>query len=361
MKVIKLSNQNQAIKQAVAVLRKGGLVIYPTETCYGIGGDATNLKAVKKVLEFKGSRGGKPISVAVSDKEMAKKYVVINKTADNLYQEFLPGPLTVVSKSKGKTIRVLEAGKETLGIRIPRYPLVIKIIKEFGRPITSTSANTSGKKTPYCLKDVLKYTSKKKLELIDLFLDGNRLPFHSPSTVVDTTLNTPTILRRGEIKISRTKSNSFISNSEAETKKIAQDILEKHLKLLSKKSLIFALQGELGSGKTQFAKGLALALNLRGNIVSPTFTIIREYPYKLGRMPGMFYHLDTWKLERGEELLDLGLEEMLKPGNVIAIEWLQKIKPMLERFKKMKKAQLVWVNITIEDLSKNRRRIAYQS
>ena len=360
MKVIKLSNQNQAIKQAVAVLRKGGLVIYPTETCYGIGGDATNLKAVKKVLEFKGSRGGKPISVAVSDKEMAKKYVVINKTADNLYQEFLPGPLTVVSKSKGKTIRVLEAGKETLGIRIPRYPLVIKIIKEFGRPITSTSANTSGKKTPYCLKDVLKYTSKKKLELIDLFLDGNRLPFHSPSTVVDTTLNTPTILRRGEIKISRTKSNSFISNSEAETKKIAQDILEKHLKLLSKKSLIFALQGELGSGKTQFAKGLALALNLRGNIVSPTFTIIREYPYKLGRMPGMFYHLDTWKLERGEELLDLGLEEMLKPGNVIAIEWLQKIKPMLERFKKMKKAQLVWVNITIEDLSKNRRRIAYQ-
>ena len=360
MKVVKLNKGKELIKMALTVLRKGGLVIYPTETCYGIGGDATNLKAVKKVLEFKGSRGGKPISVAVSDKEMAKKYVVINKTADNLYQEFLPGPLTVVSKSKGKTIRVLEAGKETLGIRIPRYPLVIKIIKEFGRPITSTSANTSGKKTPYCLKDVLKYTSKKKLELIDLFLDGNRLPFHSPSTVVDTTLNTPTILRRGEIKISRTKSNSFISNSEAETKKIAQDILEKHLKLLSKKSLIFALQGELGSGKTQFAKGLALALNLRGNIVSPTFTIIREYPYKLGRMPGMFYHLDTWKLERGEELLDLGLEEMLKPGNVIAIEWLQKIKPMLERFKKMKKAQLVWVNITIEDLSKNRRRIAYQ-
>ena len=360
MKVIKLSNQNQAIKQAVAVLRKGGLVIYPTETCYGIGGDATNLKAVKKVLEFKGSRGGKPISVAVSDKEMAKKYVVINKTADNLYQEFLPGPLTVVSKSKGKTIRVLEAGKETLGIRIPGYPLVIKIIKEFGRPITSTSANTSGKKTPYCLKDVLKYTSKKKLELIDLFLDGNRLPFHSPSTVVDTTLNTPTILRRGEIKISRTKSNSFISNSEAETKKIAQDILEKHLKLLSKKSLIFALQGELGSGKTQFAKGLGQALKIKDNIVSPTFTIIREYPYKLGKNSGVFYHLDTWRLERGEELLELGLEKMLKPRNVVVIEWLQKIKPMLERFKKMKKAQLVWVNITIEDLSKNRRRIAYQ-
>jgi len=297
VKVIKLSNQNQAIKQAVAVLRKGGLVIYPTETCYGIGGDATNLKAVKKVLEFKGSRGGKPISVAVSDKEMAKKYVVINKTADNLYQEFLPGPLTVVSKSKGKTIRVLEAGKETLGIRIPGYPLVIKIIKEFGRPITSTSANTSGKKTPYCLKDVLKYTSKKKLELIDLFLDGNRLPFHSPSTVVDTTLNEPTILRRGEIKISRNKPNSFISNSEAETKKIAQDILEKHLKLLSKKSLIFALQGELGSGRPNLPKALLWLLILGEILFLPPLRSSGSILISLAECPACFIILipGDWK------------------------------------------------------------------
>jgi len=359
MKIIKLKKGKEAIKVALAVLRKGGLVIYPTETCYGIGGDATNLKAVKKVLEFKGSREGKPISVAVSDKEMAKKYVVINKTADNLYREFLPGPLTVVSKSKGKTIRVLEASKGTLGIRIPKYPLVIKIIKEFGRPITSTSANTSGKKTPYCLKDVLKYTSKKKLELIDLFLDGDNLSFHLPSTVVDTTLNEPAILRRGEIKISRTKSNSFISNSEAETKKMAQGIFQKHSKLLPKKSLIFALQGELGSGKTQFAKGLGSFLKIKENIISPTFTIIREYPYRKSKLSGIFYHLDTWRLERGEELLDLGLEEMLKPGNVIAIEWMQKIKQILEHFQNKKETHLIW--ITIESLSENQRRITYSA
>ena len=360
MKVIKLNKGKELIKMALTVLRKGGLVIYPTETCYGIGGDATNQTAIKKVLEFKGQRGGKPISVAVADRKMAKKYVEINDTAENIYHRFLPGPMTVVSKSKGKIVRILEASRGTLGIRIPDYRLVLSLIRSFGRPITSTSANTSGKKTPYCLADVLKYTTPKRLGLVDLFLDAGRLPYNPPSTVVDTTLNEPTILRRGEIKISRNKPNSFISNSEAETKKIAQDILEKHLKLLSKKSLIFALQGELGSGKTQFAKGLALALNLRGNIVSPTFTIIREYPYKFGRMSGMFYHLDTWRLERGEELLELGLEKMLKPRNVVVIEWLQKIKPILERFKKTKKAQLIWVNITTEDLSKNRRRIAYQ-
>ena len=236
MKIIELKKEQEVIKLVLAVLRKGGLVIYPTETCYGIGGDATNSKAVKKVLEFKGSRGGKPISIAVSNKRMAEKYVIINETADNLYKKFLPGPLTVVSKSRGKTIGALEANKGTLGIRIPKYPLLIKIIKEFGKPITSTSANTSGKKTPYCLKDVLKYTSKKRLELIDLFIDGGRLPFHLPSTVVDTTLNELATLRKGEIEILETRSNSFVSDSEERTKEIAKRIIGKYSKLLSKSS-----------------------------------------------------------------------------------------------------------------------------
>ena len=360
MKVVKLNKGKEFIKMALTVLRKGGLVIYPTETCYGIGGDATNQTAIKKVLEFKGQRGGKPISVAVADRKMAKKYVEINDTAENIYHRFLPGPMTVVSKSKGKIVRILEASRGTLGIRIPDYRLVLSLIRSFGRPITSTSANTSGKKTPYCLADVLKYTTPKRLGLVDLFLDAGRLPYNPPSTVVDTTLNEPKVLRQGEIRIKATSKNAFVSDSEEETKKVARTIFEKHKDILKKKPIIFALQGELGSGKTQFAKGLALALNLRGNIVSPTFTIIREYPYKLGKNSGVFYHLDTWRLERGEELLELGLEKMLKPRNVVVIEWLQKIKPMLERFKKMKKAQLIWVNITTEDLSKNRRRIAYQ-
>ncbi|MBU4350998.1 threonylcarbamoyl-AMP synthase [Patescibacteria group bacterium] len=372
MKVIKVGNQSQAIKQAtikkaIAVLKKGGLVIYPTETCYGIGADATNLKAVEKVLQFKGSRGNKPVSIAVANKEMAEKYVLINSTAANLYKEFLPGPLTVVSKSRQKTARLLEAGQETLGIRIPDYDLIIKIIKEFNRPITSTSANTSGKKTPYCLNDVLKYTTPKRLGLVDLFLDAGRLPFHLPTTVVDTTLNEPKALRQGEIKIKATSKNTFISGSEEETKKIAQDIFKKYEKVLVKKSLIFALQGELGSGKTQFAKGLGLFLNIKNNITSPTFTIIREYPFSLSpqrlQRPGLcksgvFYHLDTWRLEKGEELLTLGLEKMLSSKNVVAIEWMQKIRPILKQLQSKKKTQIIWV--MIEFLSENQRRITYR-
>ena len=362
MRIVESKKEKEVIKLALAVLKKGGVVIYPTETCYGIGGDATSPKAVKKVLEFKGGQrggpGSKPISIAVSDKEMAKKYVVINKTADNLYREFLPGPLTVVSKSRGRAVGILEADKGTLGIRIPKYPLVVKIIKEFGRPITSTSANASGKKTPYCLKDVLKYTSEKRLKLIDLFIDGDCLPFHFPSTVVDTTLNEPTILRRGEIEILETKSNSFISDSEEKTKEIAKKIIKKYSKLLSRKALIFALQGELGSGKTQFAKGLGSFLKIKENIISPTFVIIREYPFKLEKKQGIFFHLDTWRLEKGEELLDLGLKKMFEPGNVIAIEWLQKIKPTLDNLQRQNKIKLIW--ISIKYLTETKRKINYK-
>ncbi|MDP3093179.1 MAG: L-threonylcarbamoyladenylate synthase [bacterium] len=358
MKIIKLKNKKIAIKKAIAVLKNGGLVIYPTETCYGIAADATNIEAVKKILEFKGSRGGKPISVAVADRKMAQMYVEINDTAENLYRQFLPGPLTVVSKSRGKAARILEAGRGTLGVRIPDYPLALEIIKEFGRPITSTSANTSGKKTPYCLADVLKYTTKKRLGLADLFLDAGRLPYNPPSTVVDTTLNELKVLRQGEIKFKATARNTFISGSEEETKKIARTIFERYKNLLKKKPIIFALQGELGSGKTQFAKGLGQALKIKDNIVSPTFTIIREYPIKSGRsdLP-QFFHIDTWRLERGEELLDLGLEKMLKPGNVIAIEWLQKIKPILRKVERDKRIKLILVDIKM--ISEDTRKILY--
>lgn len=353
MEIVRAVNQKKAIERAVAVLKDGGLIIYPTETCYGLGADATNSGAVKKLLEFKGSRGGKAVSVAVADGKMARKYVEINETARNFYRKFLPGPLTVISRSRGKTAPALEAGTGTLGIRIPDYPLALEIIKRFDRPITSTSANTSGKKAPYCLKDVLKYTTKKRLALIDLFLDAGRLPYNPPSTVVDTTLNEPQTLRQGEIKIRESSENTLISGSEEETKKTARQIFSKYEKALRSRCLVFALQGELGSGKTQFAKGLAKALGIRNNVSSPTFTIIHEHPFKRN----VFYHLDTWRLERGEELLDLGLEKMLRPGNIIAIEWLQKVRPILARLSQNKKIQLVWINI--KHLSETKRKISY--
>ena len=359
MKIINLKKEfeEKIIKDTLTVLKNGGLVIYPTETCYGIGADATNPKAVEKIFQYKGQWRGKPILIAVANKQMARKYVEINEIAENLYQNFLPGPVAVVSKSEGKVVPRIESTTHTLGIRIPDYPLVLTIIRAFGKPITSTSANTSGKKTPYSLEDILKYTSKKRLGLIDLFLDAGKLPLRPTSTVVDTTLNEPTVLRQGEIVIPDIPGQTFVSNSEEQTKLIAQEILEKYKNLLISKPLIFALQGELGSGKTQFAKGLGQALKITSNIPSPTFIFFREYPYKIASNQGIFYHLDTWRMEKGEEILDLGFKKMLGPTNIIAIEWLQKVKPILEEISQKTKVCLVWV--TIEILSETKRRINY--
>ena len=143
MKIIRISGTpiKEIIKEAVSVLEDGGLIIFPTETMYGIGADATNQKAINKLLTYKARREGKPLSIAVNSTEMAKKYVKINKTAKNLYENFLPGPLTVVSKGLGKVASGVESETGTLGVRIPDYKLVLEIISKFKKPITATSAN----------------------------------------------------------------------------------------------------------------------------------------------------------------------------------------------------------------------------
>jgi len=362
MKILELKkeNKNKAISKTIEVLKRGGLIIYPTETCYGLGADATNEQVVAKVLQFKGERKGKPILIAVVDKKMAQEYVEINEVAESLYKNFLPGPVAVVSKSKGKVAPGIESVNHTLGIRIPDYPLILEIIRRFGRPITSTSANPSGKKPPYSLKDILKYTTKKRLKLIDLILDAGQLPIRPPSTVVDTTLQEPTILRQGEIVLPDIPGQNFLSKSEEDTKNTAKVIFQRLQNLLNSHSLIFALQGELGAGKTQFAKGLGEALGIKENITSPTFIFLKEYKFRTFEHSNIrtFFHIDTWRMQSEKDLLALGFNEMLKPGNVIVIEWLQKVRSVLEKTAKKKNVCLVWV--TIETLSETKRRIKYK-
>ena len=110
------------IASAVKILQAGGLIIFPTETCYGAGVDATNPQAVNKLLAYKTRREGKPLSIAVTDKTMASKYVKLNTTAVNLYTKFLPGPLTIVSRARHQVATGIESETGTLAIRIPDYP-----------------------------------------------------------------------------------------------------------------------------------------------------------------------------------------------------------------------------------------------
>ncbi len=335
MKIIKINKAN--IEEIIEILKKGGLVIMPTETVYGAFVDATNPKAVEKLNKYKKRPFGKPYSVAVSDQKMAEKYVHLNKTAKNLYKNFLPGPLTVVSKSKGKVSKGVESEEKTLGIRIPDYPFVLEVIKKYKKPLTATSANASYKKNPYTIKDILGNLSPHQKKLIDLIVNAGRLPKNKPSTVVDTTQEESSVIRQGEIKIKN--KNKFLSKDAEGTQSLAKSICRKYAKFYRLRPIIFALEGKMGAGKTVFTKGLGSVLGIKEDIKSPTYDIIAEHKGKEIKL----FHIDVWRIEDKKEIEKMGLEKLLKDNPVVAIEWADKIDDIIR--KHSEDAIVIWVKI----------------
>ncbi len=140
----------ERIKQAVAILKNGGLVAFPTETVYGLGADATNDKATASIYEKKGRPSFNPLIAHVDNADMAEKYVKITPLAKKLMDAFWPGPLTLVLKRKPKCAVSLlaSAGLDTLAVRCPNNPIALQLIHDFGKPIVAPSANKSGRISP---------------------------------------------------------------------------------------------------------------------------------------------------------------------------------------------------------------------
>jgi len=189
--MVDANNVEKKIKEAANILKAGGLVIYPTETVYGLAADASNRSAVLKVFSAKQRPTNKPLSVAVKDLDQAEKLVYINNYARKLAEIFLPGPLTLILKKKAILPKELTAGSESLGIRIPDHPIALKLI-ELSGPITATSANISEQPPPITAEE-----AKKQLgDRVDFVLDGGECKIKQPSTVVDLSIE-------GEFKILR--------------------------------------------------------------------------------------------------------------------------------------------------------------
>lgn len=357
MKRICLSDtpEETIIQETVAVLQAGGLVLFPTETVYGAGVDATNPQAVNRLLAYKSRREGKPLSIAVTDIDMAKKFVDINTQAQTLYQQFLPGPVTVVSKGLGVVAPGVESEFGTLGVRIPAYPLLLKIINRYSNPITATSANGSGKKRPYTIEDVLESLSAKQLSLIDLVIDAGQLPKNEPSTVIDTTLSTPLTLRTGAIQAldNQTNKQTFFSSSEEETKDLAGKLILKHWNKLKETGLVIGLDGSLGTGKTVFTKGVADFLQLSETITSPTYSYMAEYNYTRHTVSGKLFHLDLWKIESEAEFQRIEISELLKPNNLVVIEWWSQVAEWCLPVVYTSKVPLITVNLSDHDDGRN--------
>lgn len=349
MKRLKLKNISEAsaIAQTLEVLQAGGLVIFPTETTYGAGVNALNPQAVQKLLQYKSRREGKPLSIAVPSLEVAEEYVAVSASAKSLYAQFLPGPVTIVSKSKGKVAPGVESEFGTLGIRIPDYPFILNLLTQYKQPITATSANASDAKRPYTIEDILENLSAKQLSLIDLILDAGELPHNPPSTVIDTTLSTPVVFRQGQVQVTNpTSVTNLTSYSEEETKSIAGKILLKRWNDVKKTGLIIGLNGSLGMGKTIFAKGVAEFLQIPDQITSPTYSYLQEYEFNRHAVKGIFFHLDVWKIDDPQEMERLEFDHLLGPNHVIVIEWAQKVADYLKQLHQIKETPYLEVNFS---------------
>ena len=321
----------------------------PTETVYGAMVDATNPSAVKKLVAYKARPFGKPFSIAVADIKMAQEYVVLNETARKLYKRFLPGPVTIISRGRGKVVPGVESEAGTLGIRIPDYKLVLDVVKKLGKPITATSANASYQKRPYKIEDVLQNLSKKQKGLIDLMIDAGELPRNEPSTVIDTTIeDEPTVLRQGEIKLK--DKVEILSRSEEATQNTAKELWQKYENFAGKRAIIFALEGPMGAGKTQFVKGLARAMGIKQTIVSPAYDLLLDY--SLFPIPCSLVHIDTWRMISPQELADLGFAKRISDKTIIAIEWADKVKNVIRKYSE--DAIIIWVKIKYPSTSSGR-------
>ncbi len=182
----------EGFRIAVEVLERGGLVIYPTDTTYGLAADSENREAVLKVYRVKVRPRSNPLTIAVSDFEMMARYAVFDERLKRFMEEFLPGAVTFILP---KTERVPdEVNPRAIGVRIPDNPIAIELVRRFGRAITATSANISGKPPAYTPEEAM-----IALPEVDLIIDAGPLPRRPASTVVDLTSGRPELVREGPV------------------------------------------------------------------------------------------------------------------------------------------------------------------
>lgn len=199
METIKLDagNVSECAIRAARVLRAGGIIVYPTDTLYGLGADALSDEAVAKIYAIKGREGRKPMHAIVADMNMAEKYAEVNDSVRTLAKGLSKGQLTFILKKKNAQSGIAK-DINTFGFRIPDNDFCIALLGEFGGPITATSANKSDEK-PECSVEKILAQLEDAARHIGLMIDAGELPERKPSTVVDVSSGEAVILRDGAI------------------------------------------------------------------------------------------------------------------------------------------------------------------
>jgi L-threonylcarbamoyladenylate synthase len=188
----------QKIDEAIEILKKGGIVVFPTETAFGVGCRLDNRRAVKRLVKIRRREKGKPFLVLVSSLAMVKKYFKeLPKEVKDLMKKFWPGPLTIIYFCKQQLVpSLVRAGKETLGMRLSPHKIARQLVKGVDVPLLAPSANFAGEPTPYKFSDL----KPDLLKQVDLVIKAPCGKYKKASTVIDCTRTPFQILREGSIK-----------------------------------------------------------------------------------------------------------------------------------------------------------------
>lgn len=186
----------QEIGKAAEVLRAGGLVAFPTETVYGLGADASNPAAVKKIFAAKGRPADHPVIVHIADMSELKHWAAeVPRAAWLLAEKFWPGPLTMVLKRSPNVSDLISGGQNTIGLRVPGHPVAQQLLKAFGGGIAAPSANKFGSLSPTTAEHVRQELGNA----VEIVLDGGPCEVGIESTIVDLSREPPAILRPGRV------------------------------------------------------------------------------------------------------------------------------------------------------------------
>jgi len=194
MRILKATADN--ILAASKIVKRGGLVVYPTDTVYGLGCNPLNVEAVKRLFKAKGERK-KPLPILASDVEHVEKIAHLSERARKIAARFWPGPLTLVVPKKPALPDVVTCNLDSVGVRVPRHDIVLQLIRLSKGLLVGTSANKTGEKPPQTAYEAAEQLGKE----VNVILDGGPTALGAPSTVVDLTSENPIILREGPIRL----------------------------------------------------------------------------------------------------------------------------------------------------------------
>jgi len=190
------SNHQEYLTPALAALQRGEVIVFPTETLYGLGADALNFGAVEKIFQLKGRDPNNPFPVLIADRAMLDSLVAeVNPLAEKLLQHFWPGPLTLVLPARDDIPRPLVSHQGGIGVRLSSQPIATELVRRLGHPLTATSANPSGQPGAHTVAEARIYFAEK----ISIYVDGGELFSPTGSTVAAVEKDKLKIIRAGDI------------------------------------------------------------------------------------------------------------------------------------------------------------------